>query len=195
MQRAPRRHRRLRRACSRSMRSAPTRSSPAPAGPPPSLGRAGGYRVTLASTGGGAGARRERARARHRAAARSPPSASTPWSWPGGSGADAAGRRRALVGWIRAAAPRCRRVATVCSGAFLGAAAGLLDGRRVTTHWARADQLPRRIPALRSTPTRSTSATGSSGRAPASRRGSTSRWRWSRTTSGSTSPRRWPAGW
>jgi transcriptional regulator GlxA family with amidase domain len=59
----------------------------------------------------------------------------------GGSGANAAAADDTLVAWIRAAAPRCRRVATVCSGAFLGAAAGLLGGRRVTTHWARAQEL------------------------------------------------------
>ena len=46
------------------------------------------------------------------------------------------------------AAPRCRRVATVCSGAFIGAAAGLLEGRRVTTHWARARQLAEAYPDL-----------------------------------------------
>jgi len=39
-------------------------------------------------------------------------------------------------------------VATVCSGAFLGAAAGLLEGRRVTTHWARAGQLREAYPGL-----------------------------------------------
>ena len=39
-------------------------------------------------------------------------------------------------------------MATVCSGAFLGAAAGLLDGRRVTTHWARARQLAEDYPGV-----------------------------------------------
>ena len=59
----------------------------------------------------------------------------------GGSGVDAARRNPALVDWVRDAAARSRRVATVCSGALLAAEAGLLDGRRVTTHWARAGQL------------------------------------------------------
>ncbi|HSB85855.1 MAG TPA: helix-turn-helix domain-containing protein, partial [Ilumatobacteraceae bacterium] len=53
-----------------------------------------------------------------------------------------------LVGWIRAAARHSRRVATVCSGTFIAAAAGLLDGRTVTTHWARARQLADEYPKL-----------------------------------------------
>jgi transcriptional regulator GlxA family with amidase domain len=52
------------------------------------------------------------------------------------------------MSWIAAAAPGCRRVATVCTGAFLAAAAGLLDGRRVTTHWASADRLATEFPDL-----------------------------------------------
>jgi transcriptional regulator GlxA family with amidase domain len=59
----------------------------------------------------------------------------------GGGGADAAAADEDLLAWLRATAPRCRRVATVCSGAFIGAAAGLYAGRRITTHWARAQQL------------------------------------------------------
>ena len=66
----------------------------------------------------------------------------------GGSGANAAAADEALVAWIAATAPRCRRVATVCSGAFLAAAAGLLEGRRVTTHWARARELRETYPGL-----------------------------------------------
>ncbi|HYF45481.1 MAG TPA: AraC family transcriptional regulator, partial [Acidimicrobiales bacterium] len=59
----------------------------------------------------------------------------------GGGGVRAAARDEELVAWIRQAAAGAHRVATVCSGTFLGGAAGLLDGRRVTTHWARAGQL------------------------------------------------------
>ena len=56
------------------------------------------------------------------------------------------------MSWIRAIAPRCRRVATVCTGAFLAAEAGLLDGRRVTTHWAQADRLAAEFPSLQVDP-------------------------------------------
>ncbi len=66
----------------------------------------------------------------------------------GGSGADAAAADEALVAWVARAAPRCRRVATVCSGAFVAAAAGLFQGRRVTTHWARAGQLREAYPGV-----------------------------------------------
>jgi transcriptional regulator GlxA family with amidase domain len=65
---------------------------------------------------------------------------------PGGAGA----RRRDpdLVGWIRAHAPRAGRVASVCSGAFLLAEAGLLDGRRATTHWSQCGALRDQYPAV-----------------------------------------------
>ncbi|MDP2290335.1 MAG: DJ-1/PfpI family protein [Actinomycetota bacterium] len=71
---------------------------------------------------------------------------------PGGWGVFDARDDRVLIEWIAATAPRCRRVATVCTGAFLAAQAGLLDGRRVTTHWARADRLQQEFPALRVDP-------------------------------------------
>ncbi|MFJ9737389.1 GlxA family transcriptional regulator [Streptomyces sp. NPDC101166] len=53
-----------------------------------------------------------------------------------------------LVDWLRANGPRARRLVSVCTGAALLAAAGLLDGRRATTHWAYADGLARRHPAV-----------------------------------------------
>ncbi|WDV56697.1 DJ-1/PfpI family protein [Streptomyces coeruleorubidus] len=67
----------------------------------------------------------------------------------GGRGVDRARQDEALVSWIAAAAAGARRVASVCSGVFLLAAAGLLDGRRVTTHWAREQQLAREHPEVR----------------------------------------------
>lgn len=67
---------------------------------------------------------------------------------PGGDQARSARSDGSLVTWIRGAALRSRRVATVCTGAFLAAEAGLLAGRRVTTHWAWAEQLAEEYPDL-----------------------------------------------
>ena len=52
------------------------------------------------------------------------------------------------VAALRAAAARGARVASICTGAFVLAAAGLLDGRRATTHWRYADVLAREFPAV-----------------------------------------------
>ena len=64
----------------------------------------------------------------------------------GGEGAEAAAGDAQLVEWVRRAASRSRRVTSVCSGAFVLAAAGLLDGRRATTHWAACSRLARAYP-------------------------------------------------
>ena len=66
----------------------------------------------------------------------------------GGQGVRAAVRDPSLVGWIARAAERSRRVTSVCTGAFLLAEAGLLDDRRVATHWASADRLAERYPGI-----------------------------------------------
>lgn len=60
---------------------------------------------------------------------------------PGGSGARGLGPESTLVAWVRAAAPHARRVVSVCTGAFVLARAGLLDGLTVTTHWRYAREL------------------------------------------------------
>ena len=58
-------------------------------------------------------------------------------------------KRPDVVRWIAATAARARLTASVCTGALLLAAAGLLDGRRATTHWEDADELRRDFPAVR----------------------------------------------
>ncbi len=64
----------------------------------------------------------------------------------GGAGVREVASDEALSSWLRAAARRSRRVASVCTGAFLLARAGLLDGRRATTHWAACEALRRHYP-------------------------------------------------
>ena len=66
----------------------------------------------------------------------------------GGEGARNATDDPALIDWIVRAARRARRTTSVCTGSYLLAAAGLLDGRRATTHWAYCDGLAKRYPAV-----------------------------------------------
>jgi transcriptional regulator GlxA family with amidase domain len=66
----------------------------------------------------------------------------------GGFGVTRACEDATLIRWIRSAARRSRRVTSVCSGTFLLAAAGLLEGRTVTTHWSRTAELAGRHPEL-----------------------------------------------
>jgi transcriptional regulator GlxA family with amidase domain len=51
-----------------------------------------------------------------------------------------------LIAWLRAHAPDAERIVSVCTGTFVLAEAGLLDGRRVTTHWANCARLAQRYP-------------------------------------------------
>ncbi|HYD72751.1 MAG TPA: GlxA family transcriptional regulator [Candidatus Binatia bacterium] len=70
----------------------------------------------------------------------------------GGNGTGDAMRDAKLIGAIRRVAPRVLRVSSVCSGAYLLAQAGLLEGKRATTHWRRAPDLARRFPNVRVEP-------------------------------------------
>lgn len=66
----------------------------------------------------------------------------------GGRGVGRAQHDAELIAWVQDAASRSRRVASVCTGAFILARAGLLDGRRATTHWDSCALLARRHPAV-----------------------------------------------
>lgn len=66
----------------------------------------------------------------------------------GGRGVRSAVADEALSSWLRLAARRSRRVGSVCTGAFLLARAGLLNGRRATTHWTACSALQRSYPAI-----------------------------------------------
>lgn len=66
----------------------------------------------------------------------------------GGLGTAAASADPALLDWLRRTAPRVRRLGSVCTGTFVLAAAGLLKGRRVATHWGSAERLQRLHPEL-----------------------------------------------
>ncbi|MBA2303298.1 MAG: GlxA family transcriptional regulator [Acidobacteria bacterium] len=67
----------------------------------------------------------------------------------GGFGVAKSEEDERLIAWLRLAAARSRRVASVCNGALLLARAGVLDGRRATTHWAYCDELASRYPQVR----------------------------------------------
>ena len=65
---------------------------------------------------------------------------------PGACRIDDVRRDRELIDWIRRRAPGCRRVCSVCVGTFLLAEAGLLNGRRVVTHWQHCERLASSYP-------------------------------------------------
>jgi transcriptional regulator GlxA family with amidase domain len=111
------------------------------------LGRVGGYRVTLASTEGQT-IWSESGIGLHTAPLPDPRERIDTIVLAGGGGTQTARYDDELMGWIKEVAPRCRRVTSVCTGAFLGAEAGLLDGRRVTTHWASAERLRAEFPSV-----------------------------------------------
>jgi transcriptional regulator GlxA family with amidase domain len=66
----------------------------------------------------------------------------------GGDGAIEAAQDQPFVAQVRVLADRSARVCSVCSGALVLAAAGLLDGRRAVTHWEDCDRLARQFPAV-----------------------------------------------
>jgi transcriptional regulator GlxA family with amidase domain len=57
-----------------------------------------------------------------------------------------------VVAWLRHHAPRCRRIVSICTGAFVLAEAGLLGGRRAATHWNAADRLATTYPDVKVDP-------------------------------------------
>ena len=71
---------------------------------------------------------------------------------PGGSGLRRPETQAAVAAWLRANAKGIRRVCSVCTGIYGLAASGLLDGRRVTTHWRWASRVAVRFPHLRVEP-------------------------------------------
>src|SRR3954471_4908071 len=67
----------------------------------------------------------------------------------GGNGTRAAAQDARLVRFVSACGAAARRVASVCSGAYILAATGLLDGRAATTHWTRSEDFSRRFPRVK----------------------------------------------
>jgi transcriptional regulator GlxA family with amidase domain len=59
-----------------------------------------------------------------------------------------------MTSFLKRAAQTCRRVGSICTGAFILAEAGILDGRRATTHWSAAQELQRRHPDVKVLPDR-----------------------------------------
>jgi len=70
----------------------------------------------------------------------------------GGPGARRAIGDPAILDWITRASRRARRTTSICTGSYLLAAAGLLDGRRATTHWEYCEALAGLYPAVRLDP-------------------------------------------
>jgi transcriptional regulator GlxA family with amidase domain len=68
---------------------------------------------------------------------------------PGGAGLRKPSLNKRIVAWVRSRANSTRRIASVCTGIYGLAPTGLLDGRRVTTHWQFAQDVAARFPALR----------------------------------------------
>ena len=63
----------------------------------------------------------------------------------GGTGVEKASHDTDVIAWLRKVSPRLQRLGSICTGAFLLASAGLLDGKRVATHWKWAEELASRF--------------------------------------------------
>jgi transcriptional regulator GlxA family with amidase domain len=105
-----------------------------------------GYRVTIAGLDGGPLRTSSGLRILPDVALADAPGSIDTLIVAGGAGSRDASADGVLRDWLRAVAPGARRVASVCTGAFILAAAGLLGGRRVTTHWAAAAALAKQYP-------------------------------------------------
>jgi transcriptional regulator GlxA family with amidase domain len=83
-----------------------------------------------------------------------PPGAITTLIIAGGDGVEAAARNACVINFVKAVANRGVRIASVCSGTFVLAEAGLLDGKRATTHWYRTRQFLGTYPQVKLEPDR-----------------------------------------
>jgi transcriptional regulator GlxA family with amidase domain len=83
-----------------------------------------------------------------------PPGAITTLIIAGGDGVEAAARNKCTIRFVQAVAKRGVRVASVCSGTFILAEAGLLNGKRATTHWQRTRQFLATYPDVKLEPDR-----------------------------------------
>ena len=66
----------------------------------------------------------------------------------GGEGAERVDCDDSFLSWLSVMSEKARRIGSICTGAFVLGAAGILDGRRATTHWAWCDRLAQRFPAV-----------------------------------------------
>ena len=97
--------------------------------------------------------------------------------------------------WLRVASAKARRVVAIGSGAFFLAGAGLLGGRRVTTHWRWVERLQRSYPSILVDPNRYLYGTENSSLRPAFRSRLTLAWPWSKKTTDTMLRPRLPAVW
>jgi len=81
-----------------------------------------------------------------------PPGAISTLLIAGGDGVETAAQNKCTVRFVQAVAKRGVRIASVCSGAFMLAEAGLLEGRRATTHWSRTRQFLTAYPTVKLEP-------------------------------------------